>query len=251
MLKKTIFFTFFLNILLSPVAWAQGDVDMVQQLIMRKDYVHAAEYAKSALAKTKANKQELLFYYGEALFYQNELQGAIDTFYRLVTEYPRGKYVEKALLRTADAYYVQYNYKQAKKTFERFLQRFDTTQYKSYVYLKLIYCSEKIGLWEDKKKYMYYLKTRYPGTIESSKLDFLDERGYLFVVQIGAFGSKKNAIKLARKVKADNFDVSIKEVTTSTGTLYKVLAGKFKAKQSADALVLKLEKKGYPAKRFP
>lgn len=250
-MKSKIYILFFLISAMASTAWAKADLDMVQQLIMRKDYAHAADLAKAALDKSTANKEEMLFFYAESLFYMNELQKAVDVFYKLVSEYPRGKYVQKALLRTADAYYVQYNYKKAKQTFEKFLQRFDVSQYRSYAYLKLIYCSEKLGLWEDKKKYMHVLKTQFPGTIENSKTDFLEERGYIFVVQIGAFGDKKNAINVAKKVKSDAFDVSIKEVDISSGKLYKVIAGKFKSRRNADALVKRLEEKGYPAKRFP
>lgn len=251
MLKNLVIFTLLINIFLTSNCFAQDSVAMVQQLIMRKDYVHAAQYAQESLEKNNVDKEKMLFYLGEALFYQNELRKAVDAYYKLVTSYPRSKMLEKTLLRTADAYYVMYDYKKAKNTYQKFLDRFETSQYLSYVYLKLVYCSEKLGLWEDKKNYMQTLKSRYPGTLEASKIDFLEERGYFFVVQIGAFGDKKNAIKLAKKVKADHFDVAIKEVDTSAGKLYKVIAGKFKARQNADALVEKLEKRGYPAKRFP
>lgn len=230
---------------------AANDVKTIQQLIMRKDYVHAVEFSKKAIENGFADKATLLFYHGEALFYNGDYRDAIDTFYELVSKHSKSKYIKKALVRTADAYYVMQDYEQAKKTYDLFLTKFKDAEFQSYVYLKLIYCSEKLGFWEDKNKYLYVLKTRFSSSLEATMIPALEKRGYFYLVQLGAFGSKVNALALFKRVKRDGFDAAIVKDGLNGMTLYKVVAGKFKTRKNADVLVAKLVEKGYPAKRFP
>lgn len=65
--------------------------------------------------------------------------------------------------------------------------------------------------------------------------------GKLYRVQVGAFKKKGNADNLAKKLKAQGYDVIVKKV----GDLYKVQCGAFSKKENADALYKKLVKDGY------
>lgn len=65
--------------------------------------------------------------------------------------------------------------------------------------------------------------------------------GKLYRVQVGAFKKKGNADNLAKKLKAQGYDVIVKKV----GDLYKVQCGAFSVKKNAEALYNKLVKDGY------
>ena len=65
--------------------------------------------------------------------------------------------------------------------------------------------------------------------------------GKLYRVQVGAFKKKGNADNLAKKLKAQGYDVIVKKV----GDLYKVQCGAFSKKENADALYKKLVNNGY------
>lgn len=65
--------------------------------------------------------------------------------------------------------------------------------------------------------------------------------GKLYRVQVGAFKKKGNADNLAKKLKAQGYDVIVKKV----GDLYKVQCGAFSKKENAEALYKKLVNDGY------
>lgn len=247
MLRKIIFF-----VLLSVVSAAYAsDIDILQKFIIRKDYAGAVEFGKTAVHNKSDNKPALAYYYGEALFYNGNHSDAIDIYNTVVTRFPDSDYAQRALLRVGDVYYVKQEYERALKAYDLFAYRFKDHRFVPYVYLKQIYCSEKLGLWEEKKKYISLLKADYPQSVEASLIPELEKRGYFYIVQLGAFGSRENAMKLYARLQEDRIKSVIIEDGVEGMALYKVIAGKFKDRNNADSMVYSLSDKGYPAKRFP
>jgi DedD protein len=65
------------------------------------------------------------------------------------------------------------------------------------------------------------------------------ERWY---IQLGTFGNKNNAIALQKKMSDQGFPVTVKEVTTDKGIMYRVRVGPELDKKRAEKTKLKIDK---------
>ena len=72
-----------------------------------------------------------------------------------------------------------------------------------------------------------------------------------FAVQVGAFASEKNALKLKTELERRNYPSSITPNSDSSGTLYKVRVGHYDKRQEAEQQADKLRSEGFPAKVVP
>jgi DedD protein len=72
-----------------------------------------------------------------------------------------------------------------------------------------------------------------------------------FVVQLGSFGSKENAERLVRDMKAKGFATFIAPITTNGRELYRVRVGPAKDRPSAEALAGELKRVGQSGSIVP
>jgi DedD protein len=72
-----------------------------------------------------------------------------------------------------------------------------------------------------------------------------------FVVQLGSFGSKENAERLVRDMKAKGFATFIAPITTNGRELYRVRVGPAKDRPSAEALAAELKRAGQSGSIVP
>jgi tetratricopeptide (TPR) repeat protein len=73
----------------------------------------------------------------------------------------------------------------------------------------------------------------------------------LFFVQVGAFSSRRNADKLARKLQIAGYSVGVAFSESKHGPVHKVRVGSFSSRDDARAAAKKLSRQGYPTKVIP
>lgn len=229
-----------------------SQTEAIEEVIVSKDYPQAIALAETYLRKDVGNKAKILFFLSEAYIGASELVKARETLRSLYQDFPDSVFYEKAILRIADTYYMETNYSQARKVYNYFLDDIDdNSEWMPYVYLKLAYCSEKVGDWNKKKYYMRKIKKEFPSSIESSKLTDLKKRGFSFVVQVGAFVKKKHARNLKKELKNKGFSVYIVKERENGDLFYKVRVGNFKKRERAEDKLKELLAFSYPARIFP
>lgn len=246
-MKRVLVFIVFLSIGIKCFA----ETAQIEKAIMMKDYSQAVYLANRYLNDSPKEKDKILFLLGEAYIGSGSLVDARETFRDIYKKFPDSVYAEKAVLKIADSYYLESNYLQAKKVYLYFLKNYPATKFSSYAYLNLAYCDEKLGDWDSKKKDMRILKDKYSSSIEASKLEELERRGYSFVIQVGAFLDKKNAQELFRQLKKKGFDSYVVEDKENGSRFYKVRVGKFDGRSDAEVKREALLDKGFPARIFP
>jgi len=236
--------------LFSKSAFTQTEA--IEKALMLKDYTGAITLAEKYLNKSPHNKDEILLLLGEAYVGTSNLVKARETYRTLYKQCPNSTFARKAVLRIADSYYLGSDYGQAVKIYNYFLEEYGgVANFLPYVYLKLAYCHEKLGNWDYKRKYMALIKENYPDSLEATKLEELEKRGFHFVVQIGAFVDKDNAYKLIRDLKKKGFSPYLVLEKENGKRFFKVRAGKFTRRVAAESKLEALLEKGYPARIFP
>ena len=73
----------------------------------------------------------------------------------------------------------------------------------------------------------------------------------MWAVQLGSFGNKENAERLAADLRKQGFAAFLSQLSTSDGPLHRVRIGPQKDRESADAMADRLAKVGHKGKVLP
>lgn len=168
----------------------------------------------------------------------------------IIDNFKDSKYFDSAKLAYADSFFLEQNYTRAKELYEALIK--SSVKLSSTAYLRLGQCALKSGNWQEVKNYGDTLAQNYPLSLEAALFkELLKNNEFFFTVQVGCFANLENARRLANKLKSENFDSYIDELSLSGNRLYRVRVGKLKSRQEAEEQKLLLEKEGYPTRIFP
>ena len=73
----------------------------------------------------------------------------------------------------------------------------------------------------------------------------------MWAVQLGSFGNKENAERLAADLRKQGFAAFLSQLSTSSGQLHRVRIGPQKDRESAEAMAERLAKAGHKGKVLP
>jgi len=77
-----------------------------------------------------------------------------------------------------------------------------------------------------------------------------EKETHFYALQLGVFGTKENAQRLAARLESRGYDPYIKESSKGSKTLYRVLVGRFDSPGRSGPTFLKLEKDGFNPIRY-
>ena len=184
--------------------------------------------------------------------------------YLKVGEYPRARnhfrslmkncwdsaLYERAFVKLGDAFFLEGSYSKAGGVYRSILTKYRKTRFKPVLYLRMAQIAAKEGDWDKEAEYIEILKKEYPQSVERRYADILEERGYFFTVQVGAFSRKVNAAGVIDELGREFSSYMVKEKMNDI-TLYKVRVGKYPQKRSAEKVCRVLVNRGYPARIYP
>jgi len=248
------FFVYVLTVfLLSPLAYA-ADVTQSQTEILRHDYPAAIDSARAGVSTAVGvDRAEWLYYTAEGLLLNRDFFDAIQIFRSILAQYPGSEYAPRAMIRSADAYYLLEKYSKALDIYRHFLTNYAGSKYVPQVCLKASYAAQKSGAYDEAKKYADMLQTKFPNAIETPLLRerSLTQVTHDYKVQAGVFANRRNAEIYARKLSASSFVPTISDEVSGGGRIFRVFCGTYADPDLADRLVRELKQKGYSAKRIP
>jgi DedD protein len=73
----------------------------------------------------------------------------------------------------------------------------------------------------------------------------------MWAVQLGSFGDKNNAEKLATDLRKQGFAAFLSQLSTDSGLLQRVRVGPQKDRESAEAMAARLKKAGHTGQVVP
>ena len=183
---------------------------------------------------------------------------ALRVYKEIVNKYSTSKYSEGALSKIGQYLYSRGLYSQASQHLRKFIFRYPQSKDLSRMMGMLIRSFDATGELDTAqivvdqyfKKYtgQYFLKNDLgyiPDSIKRMKISIgKDEKKYEkviniigdkgdWVVQLGAFGVRKNAVNLEEKLTNNGYLVFINKLTSNKRTLFAVRVGPFESRQSA------------------
>ena len=256
-------------------------------LELAKIYILERKYSKAIKSLKKIHHQEIAdkqYWLAKAYLKENKLQLAVISAQIFISESNDNDKIENAYFIIAEAYIQQNMYKRAFNT----LETLRTSQYIKnnipLLHFKMGNCKEFMGKYDDalicykklKKdfpyhQYSYLAEDRLFELKSDDKIDvsFSNINSYRqnepkqeteaatgkyeVYLQVGAFSSEENAIKLGKKVKRIGYNFIVFSKIKDNNKLFVVAAGPFEKDKKLKEAMKKLEKndlKSYVIKRY-
>lgn len=228
---------------------AKDNLDKAYKAYLLGDYNSSLVQIQESMADKDSD--EGIYLSGLSYLKLGDYPKARDCFRKIIKRFKYSDYYQASLVKLADAYFLEGNFKRAGALYKDILRKDIAPRFKPLLYLRLAQVNAKEGRWDKEKEYIKVIKENYPYTIENKLAKTLEERGYFFTIQVGAFSSKDNALNLKKELESKYFPVYIVKDAGEGLTLYKVRVGKFKKRKLAEGTYLSLVEEGYPAHIYP
>ncbi len=196
------------------------------------------------------NRDEALYLTALSYMKMGIYEKARSYFRSLLRNFKGSPFYESALVKLVDTYFLDNDIEYAEKLYKSILRKYPSISYKPLIYLRLAQISAKQGRWNDERKYINLIKTKYPHSVEQKLAERIEKRGYFFTVQVGAFSRYENALHFMKELKM-RYRPYIVEEKDGDLTFYKVRVGKYKERQEAEIVFNRLRQEGYPARIYP
>ena len=178
-------------------------------------------------------------------------QASIDTYSEIIKKYPNTRYAPYAAMKIGEYFYARGLYTQAASLLKNIpikYPRFADVQRATNM---MVNSFNAIGEADSARYYGLIIKSMFPKV--DIGIDNINEKDKplaqvfdfnkrkvpdlgSYIVQVGAFGSRKNANRLKLQVSQLGHDVSINEVESNRKRLYAVRVNRFKSKKKAEKI---------------
>lgn len=236
------------------MASAGDDVAPLQAAFFRGEYPQVAAGAEQLLARESlpATVEALLYLKGISELKIRDLEAARITLTRLTTEFPGGRFLSQGEMALGDVESLSGAPEKALWVYQNLAGSEKASAIRPQVALRLGDIQRRLGLWEEARKTLEHLVGQFPRSDEASQAkEILSHGEFAFSVQVGAFQSRENALKLAAELKRRNFSADVNDVIVEGKRFYRVRVGQFADRGEAVQEVQRLKAEGFPGKVVP
>lgn len=250
-LGKGILFVWFLA---AAPALAAEDLPALQAAFLRGEYETVVRGTRSLLGEGsgKAETDSLLYLQGVSALKLRDFDLARSSLGRLLEDHPQSTWAGQAWLALGDSWEASGNDPQALDGYGRVLRESAAEDLHPQAALRLGKVQRRMGVWQGAKETLESVAARWPETPEGAQArEFLAGGDFYFTVQVGAFVSRSNALKLAAELKRRGYDAEVGETAMQGRIFHRVRVGRFLTKQEAEEMARRLQGDGFPGKVFP
>lgn len=131
------------------------------------------------------------------------------------------------------------------------LEKRDVLKRDTLLYLQGI-SAFKLGDLDLARASLLKLTTQYPSSPWASHAkEVLGSEDFYFSVQVGAFGTEANALRLESELRRRGYEAFVTETLVDGRRLYRVRVGRFSDRAKAEELERRLRQDRFPTKIFP
>ena len=176
---------------------------------------------------------------------------SIDIYNEIIKKYPDTRYAPYAAMKIGEYFYARGLYTQASRLLKNIpikYPRFADIQRATNLMMNSF---NAIGESDSARYYGLIIKSMFP-EVDTGNVDFNEKNKPLaqvfefkknrqidlgpYVIQMGAFSTKENAVRLKLQISQLGHDVSINNVDSNGRTLYAVRVNRFKTKNKAESI---------------
>ncbi|MCK9594812.1 MAG: SPOR domain-containing protein [Candidatus Omnitrophica bacterium] len=246
------------------------DLEKMKACLLNADYQAGIKEGERLLSYARSNEpnlDELYYLLGLSYLKQGNYLRASDIFEIIIREFRDSRFREASHIGLGDAYFVKGDYLKAEGIYSGLLASAERTKYKAGLYYRLSQIAGKLGNPLQEKAYLEKLKAEFPHSPEClGKVDVTslpkpmktevavpaaNDKGFTYTVQVGAFSTRANALRLAADLRRKGYSAYIEDSVSRNKDIYKVKVGKLPSRPQAKDLERRLILEGYPTKIHP
>lgn len=239
--------------LLSSIVFAAEELNSLRAAFLRGEYGQVVTEAQGLLHRKQnsPDKQEALYLKGLSELKVRDLEAARNSLTRLTTEFPQGEFLAQAQMALGDAESLLGRNEQALLIYQGLVDRQNAPLYPQAAF-RLGNAQRRLGLWEEARKTLEQLAAKSPRSPEASQaMELLTKGEFAFSVQVGAFQSRENALRLKKELDRRNFSSDVSDVILEGRRFYRVRVGQFARREEAAQESQRLRGEGFPGKVVP
>lgn len=222
-----------------------------EEAFVKGDYGEVVRIGKACLDRNLKHDEKMRCLVGRALLKLKRFDEARGYFINVAENSKNKRFLAEANIGTADSYYLDEEYGQARDYYEESVRHFPDSDSMNIVYYRLGECYLKLGNESVAKEYYDKLRRIYPDSLEAKLMKGEDSGFITYSVQAGAFNKIDNAEKMRDELKAKGLDASIQEVAVEGSSFYRVKVGNYSRASDAEDMARNLRNRGYTVKVNP
>ena len=205
------------------------------------------------LAHASARQEELLLYLqGASALKLKEWHTAESALRKLLEDYPSGDWFILGSLVLTEVYAGKEDYPKALAVLEQAVRDRRAGAMLPQLNLRMgqIRCS--MGMWKEAKDSFQSVLRQAPRSLAAAQAKrLLEQEDFAFCVQVGAFKTKSNALRLKHELTQRGYPVQVSEIEREGRKFYRVRVGSYLTRQEAQEEAGRLGEAGFPGKVVP
>ena len=245
-------------ILLLPFAtplFSEGSEDAIglEAAFLKGDYHQAISKAQVILARSTKQEEDLpLYLQGVSSFKLRDFDFARASLERLLEEHPESRWRVPGGLILGDIYSASGDWEGALKVYRILQTETQAAAWEPQILFRKAQSQRRLSLWQEAKASLEEILGRFPNTGEALEAKGILQEGDLyFSVQVGAFRTKANALKLLTECQRRGYNPQVSEGILQGKRLYRVRLGRYANRKEAEEAAERLKTQGLPAHVVP
>ncbi len=190
------------------------------------------------------------YWVGSMLLAQKRYDEARMEFEKILENYPQSNYLDWAQVGIGDSYTKEGNYSLALTEYQKVIADYPKSDILNLIYFNLGECYQREGKEKEALEVYQRLVTECPDSLEAIEAQkristlqkkFLPVAGR-YSIQVGAFGEKARADRLAKRLRDKGYDTYIIIITIEGRRFHRVRVGRLATEAEAQELATKLKK---------
>jgi len=238
---------------MAPAVFGEESIAVLQTAYLRGEYAEVVSRADGMWREAPAGQRDQLLYLkGMSALKLGDQGTAVQTLERLVRDFRNSPYRPHGWLGMGRAQEISQEWLEAQKTFEAILRDSNAAAIWPQAALELGKVRRQLGLWEEAKGALEQVIAQAPKTPQAAQArEILKDGDFHFVIQVGAFGQRGNAERLAREMQRRGFEATISAASVEGRTFHRVQVGSYSNRLEADTEAERIRKAGFPARIVP
>jgi tetratricopeptide (TPR) repeat protein len=144
------------------------------------------------------------------------------------------------------------NVEEALRIYQEMLEIHQAKAFEPFLLLRIGKLQQHLGRWDDARSSLETVIRQFPQSEEAIEAKgILETDAFFFTVQVGAFLSRSNALRLQAELKRLGYPAEVDEVTLQGRVFHRVRVGRFSRRSEAEEQAEALHQHGFPSKIFP
>ncbi len=231
---------------------AEDPLINVQAAFLKEEYSRVIEESDRLLTGGGSSQDLLLYLKGLSALKLQDLELARGALSRLTDEFPRSRFAPLAGLALGDSWRSSGEEEKALEIYQGLLADPQAKHLTPQVQLRLGLLQRRKGNWQEAKNSLERVVAESPEAPWASQAgEILKGDDFFFSVQVGAFATESNALKLMKELEYRGYAAAVTEAQTQGKRFHRVRVGRFTQRQEAEEEAQRLSTEGFPARVVP